>query len=74
MFRSRDAWFTDDTPVQPENEHGTQPSFRKCFRYFQARGKGEWFLSAYRGMATFAADVQWAEEQMVRELDVVAGD
>jgi hypothetical protein len=67
-------WNGDDTRDLSSGPPDPRATFRTQFRRFHAKGMGEWFLRPYRGSSYFAAEVQWAEEQMVRELDVIAGE
>jgi hypothetical protein len=49
-------------------------AFRQAFRFFQRKGLADDFLAVHRGLKTFAADVAWAEQQLLIELDVLAGE
>jgi hypothetical protein len=67
-------WNGSDTRELSHGPGDPHQTFRRNFRLFRQHGKAEEFLKVYRGVSVFAADVEWAEQQLLRELDVFAGE
>lgn len=42
-------------------------TFRREFLRFHAKGQGLWFLEPYRLSEYFAADVEWAERELLTD-------
>ena len=65
LSRSRDDAFCDDTPVQPENEHGSKLGFWTQFRFAQQNGYAREFLASARRFQTApACTIDLAESQL----------
>jgi hypothetical protein len=62
---------TRDLSSGPGDPHKT---FRRNFRLFRQHGKAEAYVAIYRSAPFFAADVEWADRQLLIELDVLAGE
>lgn len=69
---SYDSWKCDDTPIQPENERGTQIGWWTQFRFAQQNGYAREFLDAARRFRTAPEQtVQQAEQELDDKLKVL---
>jgi hypothetical protein len=64
----------DDTRDLSSGPGDPHAAFRKGFRLWHSKGDAQTFLDYYRLIPYFASDVAWAEQQLLVELDVMAGE